>query len=62
VPEEKKPAAKPSAAPTPALARASESGDPAVHQLLAELQTARSNSDAAAVKAATERLAALGYE
>ncbi len=52
--------AKPPAAPK--LARASESGDPAVHQLIAELQTARLNGNDDAVKAATEKLAALGYE
>ena len=56
--EEKKPAPK----PAPKLARAWESGDPAVHQLLAEIATARSNGDDAALKAVTEELAALGYE
>ncbi len=44
------------------LGRASESGDPAVHQVLAELQTARSNGDTAAVETLTKRLADLGYE
>lgn len=44
------------------LARASESGDPSVHQLLAELQTARLNGDTDAVSSLTAQLAGLGYE
>lgn len=53
--------------PTPALAKAqlapaSESSDPAVHQLLAERQTAISNDDADAVRTINARLAELGYE
>ena len=55
-------AVAPGPTPKPALARASESGDPAVHRLLAELQTARQNGDEAGVEAVTERLADLGYE
>ena len=42
------------------LAPAGESGDPAVHQLLAELETARSNGDDAGVTAAKTALADLG--
>jgi hypothetical protein len=44
------------------LARASESGDPAVHALLSQLQTARSNDDDDQVKAVTKKLAELGFE
>lgn len=44
------------------LARASESTDPAVHQLLAEIQTAVSNEDSEAEADARKRLADLGYE
>lgn len=57
-----KPAEKHAAGPEPKLAPASESGDPAVHQLLAELQTARSNGNDDAVQALTGRLAELGFE
>lgn len=46
----------------PVLARASEATDPAVHHLLAELQSARMNDDADAVATLTSRLADLGYE
>lgn len=55
----KAPAAAPAAAP---LARASESGDPAVHQLLAELQTARMNDDTGRASVLVGQLAELGYE
>jgi hypothetical protein len=51
-------AAAPSASP---LGPAGESGDPAVHKLLADLETARSNGDGDAVKAARDALAALGF-
>jgi hypothetical protein len=62
VPESKK-TTEPAPAPAKvSLAPAGESGDPAVHQVLAELQSARSNDDADAVKAWTEKLADLGYE
>ena len=44
------------------LARASESGDPSVHQLMAELQTARLNGDADAASSLAAQLAELGYE
>ena len=44
------------------LAPAGASGDPAVHQILAELATARSNGDDAAVEALTAKLADLGFE
>jgi hypothetical protein len=43
------------------LLPAGESGDPAVHKLLADLETARSNNDADGVKAARDALADLGY-
>jgi hypothetical protein len=67
VPEGKKTeaasAAKTGAAPASGkLARASESGDPAVHALLAQLETARSNGDDDQVKAVTKKLAELGFE
>jgi hypothetical protein len=67
VPEVKKTeaasAAKTEAAPASGkLARASESGDPAVHALLAQLETARSNDDDDQVKAVTKKLAELGFE
>lgn len=48
--------------PSPVLARASEATDPAVHQLMAELQTAQMNGDATAVASLTKQLADLGYE
>lgn len=51
-------AAAPSAAP---LGPASESGDPAVHKLLADLDIARRNDDADGVKAAQQALADLGF-
>jgi len=59
-----KPADKPAAgaAPRANLAPAAESGDPAVHQLLAEIQTAQMNDDKDAEKNAREDLRALGYE
>jgi hypothetical protein len=44
------------------LARAAEATDPAVHHLLAEIQTAQLNDNAAAVEALTQQLATLGYE
>lgn len=54
---------RPAPAPVKAqLAPASESSDPAVHQLLAERQTALSNDDADAVRGINARLAELGYE
>jgi hypothetical protein len=43
------------------LSPAGESGDPAVHKLLADLETARSNGDADAIKAAQTALAELGF-
>lgn len=48
-------------APAPVLARASESGDPAVHQLLAQLEVARANDDGARVAALIATLAELGF-
>lgn len=55
------PAKEAAAAPKASLAPAAESGDPAVHQLLAELETARSNDAADGVKAAVDALAELGF-
>jgi hypothetical protein len=51
---ESKPAAK---AP---LGSAGESSDPAVHQLLAERQSAESNGDKKAIEAIDDKLAELG--
>lgn len=45
----------------PALARASESTDPAVHQVMAEIQSAQMNGDAARVAELTKQLADLGF-
>ena len=70
--EEKKTTTAPTTAPkqhpapkqTPArrLLPASESSDPAVHQLLAEMDIARRNDDEDGVKRAQDALADLGYE
>jgi hypothetical protein len=49
------------ASPKASLAPAAESGDPSVHKLLADLETARSNGDGDGVKAAVDALAELGY-
>jgi hypothetical protein len=57
---EAKPAA--GAAPRARLTPAAESSDPAVHRLLAEIQTAQMNDDKDAEKSAREDLRALGYE
>jgi hypothetical protein len=54
-------AVKAAAPSAPPLARAGESGDPAVHQLLAERQTALINGDAVAIAEVDRRLAELGY-
>jgi hypothetical protein len=65
MPEEKKHAPQPVRAEPkaePALAPASESGDPAVHQILAELDISRRNEDDEQVKTLTERLAKLGFK
>jgi hypothetical protein len=56
------PKAAPQKAPEPVLGSAAESGDPAVHQLLAARDIAERNGDADAVKAATATLAGLGVE
>ena len=53
------PAAEP--APARVLARAAHSGDPAVHQLMAEMQSAQLNGDAKAVSSLAAQLAELGY-
>lgn len=45
----------------PKLSPAAESGDPAVHQLLAEQDIARRNGDEDGVKEASKKLADLGY-
>lgn len=52
---------RPTTAAAPALARASESGDPAVHKLLGDLETARANADDQAVQALVASLADLGF-
>lgn len=59
-----KPTDKPAAgaAPRASLAPAAESSDPAVHQLLAEIQTAQMNDDKDAEKAASDELRKFGYE
>jgi hypothetical protein len=66
-----KPAAKPSApkqpapkqpAPPPTLASAAASSDPAVHQLLAEMDIARANSNDDEVQRAQGALRDLGFE
>ena len=59
-PRKKTAASEPAAARV--LARAAHSGDPAVHQLMAEMQSARLNGDAKAVSSLAAQLAELGYE
>lgn len=49
------------AVPAPALARASESTDPAVHQVMAEIQSAQMNGDTDRVAALNKQLADLGF-
>jgi hypothetical protein len=56
------PKAAPQKAPEPVLGSAAESGDPAVHQLLAARDIAERNGDADAVKAADKALAGLGVK
>ncbi len=46
----------------PPLADGAASGDPAVHQLLAERNTAVMNGDEKAAEAVTAQLAELGYK
>lgn len=48
-------------APAPRVLRASESSNAAIHQLLAELETARLSGDAATVARIGREIAALGY-
>ena len=55
-------AKKAAPAKEPTLGRASESGDPAVQQLLAEIEIHRSNGDDAKVAEAADRLAGLGFK
>lgn len=55
------PAAK-VAAPSPALASAAASSDPAVHQVLADIDIARRNGNDEDVQQLTEQLNDLGYE
>lgn len=50
------------APPRRSLQPASESSDPAVHQVLAQLQTARANGDDDETERLTKHLAELGYE
>jgi hypothetical protein len=57
-----KPADTKTALATRTLKSAAASGDPAVHQLLAERQTAQSNGDDDAVLDVDRRLADLGFE
>lgn len=54
-------AAPKAAAPSAPLGPAAESGDPAVHKLLADLDIARRNDNADGVNAAVKALADLGY-
>ena len=54
-------APKPEPAPR-VLLPASESSDPAVHQVLAQIQTAQANHNAEAVERLTQALAQLGFE
>lgn len=60
-PEQQKPEAKATTA-RKELLPASESSDPAVHALLAELDAAIQNGDGAAADKSRERLAELGYK
>lgn len=53
------PATKP--APKRELVPAGSSTDPAVHQLMAHIQTAQMNDDQEAVDSLNEQLAELGY-
>lgn len=60
----KKAADNPAPTPTPAQqarGNPAASGDPAVHQLLAERQTAQMNGDAAKMREVDDRLAELGF-
>jgi len=60
-----KPKTGPDKAPEPKkapLARAAESGDPAVQKLLAEQEIHRSNGDDDKVAEVSDQLAKLGYE
>jgi hypothetical protein len=57
--EEKKPVEK--TPPAPKLGRAAESGDAAVHNLLAERHVHEANGDTAAVADVDSRLAEFGY-
>lgn len=53
---------RPSAPAKAGLSQASESSDPSVHKLLADIQTARLNDNNDEVKALTKELADLGFE
>lgn len=61
---ERRPSTPQAKAPTAkrSLLSAAASSDPAVHQVLAELQTARANGDDAEAERLTSRLGDLGYE
>ena len=50
------------AAPKGKLAPAAEAGDPEVHRLLAEIQTAQQNGDENGEKDLRKQLADLGFE
>lgn len=58
---EPKPAPAKATPPTPELTPAGESSNPAVHQLLAELESHRTNGDTDEVQDITGYLATLGY-
>ncbi|HEY9418387.1 MAG TPA: hypothetical protein VIQ30_26795 [Pseudonocardia sp.] len=57
-----KPTQKPESTPRTKLAPASESSDPAVHQLLAQRQAAQMNEDNDELRRINKELADLGYE
>lgn len=65
MPEPKSAAAKPEQKaapnPTPGLTPAGETSNPAVHQLLAELETARTNGQTEDAQDIVSYLAELGY-
>lgn len=61
MPDEKKTTAAASKPAVKQLSPAAESSDPAVHQLLAELQTALLNQDEDAAKGVRDDLAKLGF-
>lgn len=58
---QERPAPQPVSTQSGSNSPAAESSDPAVHQLLAELETARQNGNDEGVKAAERALSELGY-